>query len=59
MSRKTSSTGTWLNGAAVANLTPDGNTPGSFDMTFRIYRGDGNAASFSIVWQTYYTKKYL
>lgn len=56
--KKTSSTGTWADGVADPVQT-DGLVAGQFDMTFRIYRGDGAAPSFSVVWQTYYTKKYL
>ena len=29
------------------------------DMRFKVYMGDGAAASYNIVWQCYYTKKYL
>ena len=46
----------WVDGASNAQT---GNVVGQFDTTFKIYRGDGGAASYSIVWQCYYTKKYL
>ena len=37
----------------------DGVDQGQFDFIFYDYVGDGAAASHSIVWQIYYTKKYL
>lgn len=37
----------------------DGLTQGQFDFMFRDYVGDGAAVSHTVVWQIYYTKKYL
>lgn len=37
----------------------DGVSDGQYDLTFITYLNDGNAASHSIVWQIYYTKRYL
>lgn len=49
----------WQDGYASAQLV-DGGTPGEYDMYFAVYRGvDGGAASHSLTWQIYYTKKYL
>jgi hypothetical protein len=43
---------------AIANAQT-GNYPGQFDTVFSVYRGSGAAANHSVVWQIYYTKKYL
>jgi hypothetical protein len=44
---------------AIGNAQTD-NVLGQFDTCFKNYRGaDGGAASHSITWQIYYTKKYL
>lgn len=49
----------WQDGAAYASQA-DGGSPGQYDMTFYVYRGsDGGAASHTLKWQIYYTKKYL
>ena len=58
MEKKTMSTGTWADGVSAPAST-DGLSAGAFDMTFRVFRGDGASPSFSVIWQTYYTKKYL
>lgn len=44
----------WIDGIAGHQVSP-----GQNDMRFEVYMGDGNAESYSIVWQCYYTKKYL
>lgn len=49
----------WQDGYAESDIS-DGGAVAQVDADFEIYRGsDGGAASHSIVWQIYYTKKYL
>lgn len=58
MFRKSSSD-PWQDGSA-SGQSSDGGTVGQYDMMFTMYRGsDGGAASHSVIWQIYYTKKYL
>jgi hypothetical protein len=58
MFRKSSSD-PWQDGSA-SGQSSDGGTVGQDDMMFTMYRGsDGGAASHSVIWQIYYTKKYL
>ncbi|MFA6048283.1 MAG: hypothetical protein WC737_05760 [Parcubacteria group bacterium] len=49
----------WQDGYADASNAAGG-TVEQDDMKFKVYRGvDGGAASHSVVWQIYYTKKYI
>jgi hypothetical protein len=58
LSRK-SSGDPWLDGISNAQAT-SGIIAGAYDMAFIEYRGsDGGAASHSVRWEIYYTKKYL
>ena len=51
------SNASWVDGASNAQT---GNALGQFDVCFKIYLGvDGGAVSHNVLWQCYYTKKYL
>ena len=50
---------TLYNGVGDAIVSPGGVTLGNFDFAFQEYLGDGNAPSWNINWQIYYTPKYL
>lgn len=56
--QKTASVLPYLDGVGNAQAAT-GIDAGQFDFMFKEYVGDGGAASHTVVWQIYYTKKYL
>lgn len=62
MARQTNTLGFWQDGNANAQLNSGGQggvNVGEVDMSFKIYFGDGAAASWTLAWKIDYTKKYL
>ncbi len=58
LAQKTASVLPYVEGVGDASVA-DGIDEGQFDFGFWEYVGDGGAASHTITWQAYYTKKYL